>query len=290
MATTSPDSIFYIAEQTSPKDMKVNYDIEKKGSAWWVEFDAFLHQFEILGVNERQYLGDNIWGCIENSPKIQSQLRRDQWFGEQDHPWPHFDGQKLSTKRIMNVYMPNRSHKIQKPRLEGDMLKAHIQTSCATEAGRGFANEFVQSENFIPTFSCRCVGGARIVKGKPTVIARALTTYDWVLYPSFSKAEMCGDASGSTRSIPLMESGGSDMLSSSDVFVPFDELAQDLEASDPNISAFMESGQFSHDDFLGFAGNGSHMAMRIGENSIMYAGISSDSAERVKDFYRTFNI
>ena len=248
MANTDLLGYVYLREDVSPDAPTAsNIQICDKPNIFYVEFDATLQSFGVMNRNHRVYNQSNVWSCIQNDEKIQDLMKNNSWFGEMDHPTPRLKNEELSPERIMNSIPGNTSHKIMNPYCKGNLINAHIQTDAGTEAGMNMAKKIIQG--MVPRFSARALAELINKNGTPTVNMKKLITYDWVLYPSFSKAEMCGDATGSARSIPLMESGESDVLSSSDVFVPFEELAQDLEASDPNISAFMESGQFSHDDF-----------------------------------------
>ena len=292
MAKKAPQSYFYFAERTSPQDNKIEPVVKKQGDIWWVEFDTCLHEFDVLGVNKRAYKGSNIWFHITHNEKLKSKIRRNDWFGEMDHPWVHFKNQELSPKRILSVYRPNRSHKILNPTMEGEKrLYGHIQTCCGTEAGRGFANDLIQG--LIPTFSCRSTGGIQLINGKPYVIITVLVTYDWVDYPSFEAAEMTSNGiTGRTRSITLTESGDDDIVSSNHICmeIPYEELGNDVMELDDNVKAYMESVDLDKDSFLGFNETGSHIALRVGERSTLYAGISSNTVDRVKDFYRSFHI
>lgn len=280
----TPD-LFYFAEQTSPdpKDIKsFDYDTKKVGSSWWVEFNACLHLFELMNRNARQYIGDNI---MENifSAKNKAMMAHHGWYGEQDHPFPIYDGQKLTKKRIYSVYMPNRSHKISNPVRKGNKLFADIQTCSGTEAGRGFANEIIQG--LIPCFSCRSTGGMQLVNGKPTVITNNIVTYDWVLYPGFDGAEMVTNPVGKQASLMLESGDGYADTITKDCAIPLSALGEELIEKDGRLNAYMES----FDGNAKLVGVSNDKAIIKSGGLYIYAGINENSVEKVRDFYRSFN-
>lgn len=282
------NAFFYFAEQTSPEpsDNKISFDVQKgSGNTWWVEFDSCLHVFEFMNRNTRQYLGDNIMECL-SMDKIQSQLANNAWYGEMDHPYPKKKGEELSEKRIRTIELDRRSHKIMNPRREGNKLFAHIQTASGTEAGRGFAKEIIQG--LIPTFSCRCFGVMRLINGKPTIMVRMVVTYDWVLYPGFGDAKISSKPTTSTASIPYTEdSDGITLFESSDISIPFEELALDIASKDGGIAAYMES--FGDDSkIIGVTGN--KAIISPDSDHFIYINMNKNSVDRVRDFYRSFNI
>ena len=276
------DALFYFSEQTSPKDMKIDYEIKHgPGEDWWVEFDACLHVFELMNRNTRQYLGDNIMDCL-NLDKIQSQLASDDWFGEMDHPYPSIDGQKLSEKRVRTIELSRRSHKIRNPHREGDKLYAHI-LSAGNDVGKGFANEIIRG--MIPSFSCRCFGQMKLINGKPTIIVRLVVTYDWVLYAGFADAKMVGNPTTKTGSIPVTESAED---SNGDLAIPFSELAHDISEKDGSVSAFLESYDMDGSDIIGVTNDYKSAILSPDRDHYIYAKMNPNTVNRVKDFYRSF--
>lgn len=278
-----PD-FFYFAEQTSPdaEDIKsFHYDTKKEGSVWWVEFQACVHLFEIMNRNARQYLGDNIMEMIF-SDKNKSLMAHNGWYGEQDHPAPLKEGEKLTRKRVRSIWMPNRSHKLSNPVRKGNKCFMDIQTCSGTKAGRGFANEIIQG--LIPQFSCRSTGELKIVNRKPTVIANNVITYDWVLYPGFDGAQMISSPKVKQNTI-ITESADEDVKKfMGDLAIPFSELADDLAEGDGKVAAYMES--FGSDaKIVGVAEND---AVIKSDNLYIYAGLNKDSVDKVRDFFGSF--
>lgn len=274
---------FYFSEVTSPnpKDVgEVQYKKESLGNVWWLRFPTCLHVFELVNRNTRQYLGDNVMEHIF-SPKNKSMMKHNGWWGEMDHPAPIIEGQKLTRKRVLNIWMPNRSHKIIDPIRKGNRLNADIETCSGTEVGRGFANEIIQGH--IPPFSCRSTGDLKIINGKPTVIVTSVVTYDWVPYAGFEDAQMEGTAKVQSKPV-VLESGDQ---SSRDLMIPFSELAEDLE-NDARVGIYMES--FDNDAQLIGVTNDRSSAIIKHDGLYIYAGMEKKSVDRARDFYRSFNL
>lgn len=281
----------YIAEQTSPYDEKhiKNIDVTDKGRVFFVEFDAILHSFEVINRNNRQYLRSNVEDLINNSEKIQTWLAKNAWYGEMDHPMEIIDGQKLTQQRIANPYMPNRSHKIMRPTFEGNLLKAHIQTSSGTDAGRGFAAEIIQG--LIPSFSCRMLATLKLINGKPTVIGRKLITYDWVLYPSHKEAEMITPATGVMKGIKTITESARDFVKkkSEDIILPLKEILENVGMKDVNAQVIMESFELDSSNILGFDDSLEHLMIQDDRN-VIYSKMSRETVNEVHDFYRSFHL
>ena len=277
-----PD-FFYFAEQTSPnaEDIKsFDYSTKKEGNAWWLEFTACVHLFEVMNRNVRQYLGDNIMEMIF-SDKNKSLMAHNGWFGEMDHPAPLREGENLTKKRVRSIWMPNRSHKLSNPVRKGNACYMDIQTCSGTEAGRGFANEIIQG--LIPQFSCRSTGELKIVNRKPTVIANNVITYDWVLYPGFDGAQMCSTPKLKQNAI-MTESADDTNKFMGDLAIPFTELADDLAEGDDKVNTYMES--FGPDAKIVAASK--NKAIIKSDGLYVYAGLSKDSVDKVRDFYSSF--
>ena len=294
MNITDDMGFIYIAEQTTPEDMKIsNLKVTDKGHVFFVEFDSGLHSFEIINRNERQYLRSNIEECINSSEKIQSLLADNAWYGEMDHPMIMKDGEKLSPQRIQNVWMPNRSHKIMKPRFEGNMLYATIQTASGTEAGRGFANEIIQGLH--PSFSCRALAALKLINGKPTVIVRKIITYDWVLYPSHKEAHINGTAHGVVKDIQAvtesaLEKGKTFIKNKSeDILLPLKEILESVGRKDVNTQIIMESFNLDSDDLIGIDPTKKY-ALIADENNVIYSRMNPETVKEVHEFYNSFNL
>ena len=294
MNITDDMGFVYVAEQTTPEDMKIsNLKVTDKGHVFFVEFDSGLHSFEIINRNERQYLRSNIEECITSSEKIQSLLADNAWYGEMDHPMVKKAGEKLSPQRIQNVWMPNRSHKIMKPRFEGNMLFATIQTSSGTEAGRGFANEIIQGLH--PSFSCRALAALKLINGKPTVIVRKIITYDWVLYPSHKEAHINGTAHGVVKDIQAvtesaLEKGKTFIKNKSeDILLPLKEILESVGRKDVNTQIIMESFNLDSDDLIGIDPTKKY-ALIADENNVIYSRMNPETVKEVHEFYNSFNL
>lgn len=275
----------YVAEQTCDDVCKVgDIRIYDKGHVFFVDFDTVLQSFGVENRNHRYYLADNVWKAIQ-TPKIQSLLRGGEWFGEMNHPTPENKNAPLSPERIQQVWMPNRSHKIMRPEIKGNLLYAHIQTSSGTEAGRGFAQDIIQG--MVPRFSCRSIASMKNIGGRPTVLIKFLVTYDWVLFPSHQEAEIVGHIK------PVLESGAvsvtEESTSPEDCIIPLKEILNLVGTKDVNVQVLMESFNLGMEDLVGIDKTHTHAIICDKDNTI-YANISPETKKRVDDFFLSFNI
>ena len=173
-------ALVFVSEQTSPTDNVVrSIDVKNTAGSTVVQFETTLHSFDVINRNKRYYLGDNIMDTINNDDEIQTMLRGKRWFGEQDHPSDIYTANKLTPGRMRKIYMPNRSHVILDPKRVGNRLNSVIESSC-NDVGQGFRDEVLRG--MIPAFSCRALARMENINNRPTVIARKVVTYDWVLY------------------------------------------------------------------------------------------------------------
>lgn len=282
----------YVAEQCSPSsdDNTVkNINVVNKSGVFFVEFDTGLHSFECMNRNDRMYLRSNLEENFKTE-RIQSLLHDNAFFGEQDHPMEITEHGKLAKKRVQNIYMPNRSHKIMLPKFEGNMLNAHIQTASGTEAGRGFANEIIQG--LIPDFSCRAIATLRLINGKPVVIVRKLITYDWVLYPSHKEATIIGSPTGAIKEIATtVTESAKDRIKkfTKDVALPLKEILESVGMKDPNTELIMESFDLDKSALVGFDDDKTHAIIKD-NNNVIYSNMSPKTIHEVEDFYHSFNI
>lgn len=278
----------YIAEETNSADRVVkSLDVVEKGSIFFVSFDSVLHSFEIINRNTRQYLGDNIMECIEKSEKIQACLADNAWFGEQNHPTQVNVNDKLTPERLRDIWMPNRSHKIMRPRRKGNLLEAHIETSSGTDAGRGFACEIIQGLK--PAFSCRAIAYMKMINGKPTVIVRQLITYDWVLYPSHKEAHAITTPVANMKKInTYMTESAIDMSAQEDVMIPLHEILGYISDKDMPANVVMESFNLGPESLVGLDSSRKHVMMRDGSN-MLYINIDPNTKKEVDDFFASFN-
>lgn len=262
-------------------------DVVNKNGVFYVSFDANLHSFGVINRNNRQYLADNIWKCITESEKIQSWLADNAWFGEMNHPTQYYKNQELTPERLQDPAMENRSHKIMRPRINGNLLQAHIETASGTDVGIGFAKEIIQGLK--PAFSCRAVAVMQMINGKPTVIIRRLITYDWVLYPSHKEAHIISEPKLVNKMVDVYKESATD----TDAYVPdfmmsLKDILKTVGNEDPNTAMIMESFNLSFDDLVGFDDTHKHAIIKDGDNRI-YANISPKTKHRVDDFFASFN-
>lgn len=180
----------YIQEQTSwPEDYikKFGFEYHEMGNRFFLTFPAVLQSFDVLNRNRRIYRAENIMERIQNDEYIQSMLRQNSWMGEIDHPASEYAGSELSMNRIANPDPKMTSHFKRKPRLNGNLLEADIQTDSSNENGMNMAIKIVDGK-IVPAFSARVLGDLQNRSGKPVVNVRKLICYDWVLFPSHPEA------------------------------------------------------------------------------------------------------
>ena len=254
-----------------------------KHNVFFVDFDAVLQSFDVENRNHRYYLADNVWNAI-NTPKIQALIADNAWYGEMNHPTQETQNAKLTPERIRDAWLPNRSHKIMRPRIKGNLLEAHIQTASGTAAGTGFAKEIIQG--LVPRFSCRSVATLKNINGRPTVIIKVLITYDWVVYPSHKEAGLIGTVK------PVLESGAITTesvhdITPEDTIIPLNEILQLVGTTDPNTEILMESFDLSFEDIIGVTKDHSHVIMCDKDNTI-YAKVSPKTKHKVDDFFASF--
>lgn len=277
----------YLAEQTNSgvKDVK-NIVTKKIEDILIVEFDTNLHSFDVLNRNKRIYTGDNVYNAIMNDERLISLMHDNSWFGEMDHPMQKYKDVPLAPERIQSIDMDRRSHKIMNPKINGNLLTAHIQTA-ADGKGPGFAKEIIAGLK--PNFSCRSIASLDNVGGKPIVTIKKLITYDWVLFPSHKEAHITSNPTVKELSSPTMESV--DSVGSSDVIMPLYEILESIKESDRNINIIMESFGLTKEDFLGFKNtrNRKHgLAMfREGANRLCVS-MDEDTKNQVDDFFSSF--
>ena len=277
----------YLAEQTT-EDVSYVGDVRvyDKNGIFFVDFDSVLQSFGVMNRNNRYYLAENVWKAIQ-TPKIQDLISHNSWFGEMNHPTQETINAKLTPERIRDVWPGNRSHKIMRPHIEGNLLKAHIQTASGTDAGVGFAKEIIQG--MVPRFSCRSIARLENMNGKPTVVIRVLITYDWVFYPSHAEAEMIGTVKPVLESGAICESGESHPITAGDVMIPLREILDLVGNQDENIGMIMESFDLDLTDIVGFSADYSKAIVQNHTNTI-YAKINPKTKKKVDDFFSSFQM
>lgn len=287
----------YIAEQVSPDENTVtNLQYTDKAHTLYAEFDSILQSFDVINRNKRRYLAKNISDCL-NTERILSMLRTNAWYGEQDHPTQETEAGKLTPERIKAIWMPNRSHKIMQPRVNGNLLHAKIQTASGTEAGRGMAMEIIQG--LIPTFSCRAIATLQMIDGKPTVIVRLIITYDWVLFPSHKEAEMQGASTFVDKTAKMIQESTqtayNNMQSalkkfkrfSESVYLPLEQVFENIGRSDVNTQVVLEAFDLGLDAIQGISPDLNHVIIRD-DNNQLYTKISPQAKKEMRDFLSSF--
>jgi len=279
----------YISENTlADQHRKVsNIDTFNKDGVFYIRFDTNLQSFGDMNRNQRSYIGDNIWQCIQ-ADKIQCLLRDGCWFGEFDHPTPEFKGQQLSPERIQTVPPKYRCFKIMRPKLVGDLLQSTVQ-SAQTDIGIGWAKEILAG--WIPSFSLRAIASLKLMNNKPTVIARKVITYDSVWYPSHERAHAISAPRAFMKTVNAVTESVKDGVNHAldSVIVPLKEILESVGNKDVNTQMILESFDLDIDALSGFDNTRDHAIIKDEMNTI-YVKISPDTKKRVDDFFSSFNI
>lgn len=269
----------YIQEQTStPEDYNgsFGYEVHDKGSRFYVTFDSVLQSFGIKNRNQREYDLNNVWNCIQTDDYILSMLKQNSWVGEIDHPAAIKKGEELTMQRIANPDPKMSSHYIRKPRINGNLLEATIQTDSSNEHGMNMAIKIVDGK-IIPCFSARVLGALKNVSGRPVVFVNKLITYDWVLYPSHREAM-------AKIKQPIMESVNAAAKYAGAKIIFLKELAQMAANNSKETEWLCESFGLTIDDVIGVTNTGNSVVIQ--ENSNVYIQPISDKFVR----QRTQNI
>jgi hypothetical protein len=268
----------YIQEQTSFEDDyggNFGYNVVDRGNRFYVEFDAILQSFGIKNRNGREYDKNNIWNLIQTDPYIQDMLRKNSWLGEIDHPAAIFKGEELSMNRIANPDLKLTSHYIRSPKLDGNLLKAHIQTDSSNENGMNMAIKIVDGK-IIPCFSARVLGALRNVMGKLIVYVNKLVTYDWVLFPSHPEAEAM-IKQPHMESVSLADQAAS-YVGAKVVYLK--DLAMSAANDSKEMGLICEAFDITLDDVVGLTNTGNSLV--ITENQNVYIQPISDKFIRSK--------
>jgi hypothetical protein len=292
--------IMYLAEETSPDYAISDYKVDKIVDCFFVEFEACLHSFDVMNRNKRMYALENVRDCINNSEEIQSDLKKNGWYGEMDHPSQDYENAKLTSQRVMKIDMGNRSHKIMNPFFKNNCLYATIQTSSGTDAGTGMAKEIIQG--LVPSFSCRSIATMENRNGKPYVNVKNIRTYDWVLYPSHREAYKSGKAelkTGSKQVVALESVMPKELLTfdfkpfeekySSDQCIDLSEFCDfntKISNNDRNINMVLESFGLSPRDIVSYDRTG--RAKIIDHNNTIYVNTDIDTKRKIDDFLMSF--
>lgn len=256
------ETLCYIHEQTSyVEDYKnFGYEVFDKGNRFYLIFDAVMQSFGIQNRNHREYVMENVWNCIQNDDYIQSMLRQNSWMGEMDHPAPEKMGEKLTVNRIANPNMGKTSHYIRKPRQNGNLIEATVQTDSGTDAGMNMAIKIVDGK-IIPCFSARLFGALKKIMNRPVVNVNKLICYDWVLYPSHP------EAMGKLNQ-PIQEATEVLEKESGTKIIYFNELAQMVANDSKETELLCESFGLNIDDVIGITNTGNSLVIQ--ENANLY--------------------
>ena len=263
----------YIQEQTStPEDYNgsFGYEVHDKGSRFYVTFDSVLQSFGIKNRNQREYDLNNVWNCIQTDDYILTMLKQNSWVGEIDHPAAIKKGEELTMQRIANPDPKMSSHYIRKPRINGNLLEATIQTDSSNEHGMNMAIKIVDGK-IIPCFSARVLGVLKNVSGRPVVFVNKLITYDWVLYPSHREAM-------AKIKQPIMESVNAAAKYAGAKIIFLKELAQMAANNSKETEWLCESFGLTIDDVIGVTNTGNSVVIQ--ENSNVYIQPISDNVIR----------
>jgi len=255
-------TLCYLQEQVSyPEDYatEFGYKIHDRGSRFYLTFDAVLQSFGTLNRNRRMYESSNVMDKINNDEYIQTMLRQNSWMGELDHPSSEYNGQELSMNRIANPNPEKTSHYIRSPKLNGNLLEAHIQTDSSNVNGMNMAIKIVDGKIF-PCFSARVLGELQNRSGRPVVNVRKLITYDFVLFPSHPEAvgKITHPMTETTKKKIEKETGYKILF--------FKELAT-MAANDSKETEWLcESFGLNVDDVVGLTSSGSSLVIQESKN------------------------
>lgn len=254
------DAYCYIQEQTSFQNdynTPFGYKVHDRGSRFFITFDAVLQSFGVKNRNRRYYEAANVMNCINTDVQIQDALRHNSWLGEIDHPSTPYQGKELSLNRIGNPNPQLSSHYIRRPRLNGNLLEATIQTDSGTKHGMNMAIKIVDGK-IIPCFSARILGRLQNKNGQPTVYVNKLITYDWVLFPSHQEAV-------AKINQPIVESTN-ELQKYIGRVVYFTDLARMAANNSKEVEFLCESFDLTIDDVIGVTENGSSVVVKEDNN------------------------
>lgn len=285
MLVPNKNALCYISEQCCYPEDNANfgYEVHKTDdpSRWYLTFTATLQSFGVRNRNRRFYDANNVMDVINSSDYIQSCLRNNNWIGELDHPESPFKGSQLSVQRLGNPDPKTDSHYIRRPHLEGNLLRAPIQTDSATAEGMNLAIKIVDGK-IMPCYSARVMGEMRNIDGRPTVWVKRLVTYDFVLYPSHPEATADIKVEQITESVNELE--GLDGTT----IVYLGELARLAANSSKETAWLCESFDLTIDDVVGLTSTGNSVVIREGANTYVQpltdSRIRSMTISAVRDF------
>lgn len=272
---TSLPSLCYIAEQTSfTEDYqdKFGYHMVEEKDRFYIIFEAILQSFGVLNRNGRMYDAMNIMECIKTDPYIITMLENNCWMGELEHPTAIYENQNLSITRLATVMPANSSHYIRQPRLEGNLLKATIQTDSSNPSGMNLAKKIVDGK-IIPGFSARVLGELKTRGGQPLVDVKKLITYDYVLFPSHKEALGNVNRSYNESGVNYLQKA----INGDIIF--FDELAKGVAKDSEGAQILCESFGLTNDDIIGVTSTGNSVVLKEKDN-IYISPITNEIARK----------
>ena len=285
--------LYYISEISNEGENTIeDLDVVDEGHGiFYVKYMQTLQSFDVMNRNQRHYDGDNVWDCIVNSEKIQSQIRHNGWFMELDHPMQIYKDKPLTPERIQNPSYDRRCAIIKKPFRTSNLLRSPIVTTC-NDLGEGLAKDII-AHKYQPMASLRAIANLINKGGKPYVWVKKVITYDTVNYASHREADSDMNTMRTvTKAInagPLTESTVIERpsLDNYDMLIPLKDILEMVGKTDVNAQIIMESFEIDTKELVGFNQNRTQMIMKDGTNTI-YANISPESTRKVNDFFASF--
>lgn len=280
MTSNKLSTLCYIGEQTSFQEdyNEFGYKIHDFGNRMYVVFEGILQSFGVLNRNGRLYDAQNIMQCIQTDPYITAMLAHNSWMGELEHPAVACENETLSLSRLANVWPDHTSHFIRAPHLDGNLLKATIQTDSSNNAGMNMAIKIVDGK-VIPGFSARVLGELKTRNGQPYVNVKRLITYDYVLFPSHKEAVGMVNKPY-TESIKPVRGAKEIEKEFGAKIIYFDELAKDIAQNEKEAQIICEAFNLTTDDIIGVTSTGNSVVLK--ENQNVYVVPVTNSRARSK--------
>jgi hypothetical protein len=217
----------------------------------YCEFEGTLQTFNCYNRMGRRYDGNEIDRRVKEDERIQTLIRQNKFFGEDNHPAANIKGEQLSDIRMTIPDPHNSAHSMRNLRLEGDRYRAHITTHPKTESGQRVTSEIIDL-GAVPSFSVRLLGNMipNARPNSPNIRVNKIITWDMVSFPSHRDA----DADIAPRSFNesyQMNLEGDENGYGRVVFLQ--ELAKYCADKDENMNVIMESFEISMDEITGIA-------------------------------------
>ena len=202
----------------------------------------------------RRYDGNNIDMCVKNDERIQTLIRQNKFFGEDNHPAADIKGETLSDIRMTIPDPHNSAHSMRNLRLEGDRYRGHITTHPKTKSGQRITSEIIDL-GAVPSFSVRLLGNMipNARPNTPNIKVNKIITWDLVSFPSHRDADADITPRTYTEYSQMNFDGDEDGFGK---VIFLQELAQYLTEQDENLKVVMESFEISKNEIAGIQ-NGS---------------------------------